>query len=208
VSSTPAEKPIYLDYQATTPIDRRVVEAMLPYLTTEFGNPSSSHAYGRAAARAVERARAQVAALIGARGPDEIVFTSSGTESNHLALTGVAEAARANGRGAHIITTTIEHPATQASCHRLAEAGFRVTRLPVSGDGLLNPADLEQAIRPDTVLVSVMHANNEIGTLQPLAEVAALTRARNGLLHADAAQKPGDRPGRCRASRRGTRPKA
>jgi len=194
MNPTAAEKPIYLDYQATTPIDPRVVEAMLPYLSTEFGNPSSSHAYGRAAARAVQTARAQVAALIGARWPEEIVFTSSGTESNYLALTGTAEAAHASGRGAHVITTTIEHPSTQAACDRLAEAGFRVTRLPVGGDGRLDPADLEQALRPDTVLVSVMHANNEIGTLQPLADLAALTRPRNILLHADAAQSPATVP--------------
>jgi len=181
-------KPIYLDYQATTPVDPRVVEAMLPYLTTEFGNPSSSHAYGRAAARAVDVARAQVAALIGASGPEEIVFTSSGTESIHLALLGAAEALRAAGRGAHVITTTIEHPATHASCDRLAAAGFDVTRLPVGGDGRLDPVVLERALRPDTILVSVMHANNEIGTLQPLERIAALTRSRNILLHVDAAQ--------------------
>jgi cysteine desulfurase len=184
----PLAEPIYLDYQATTPIDPRVVEAMLPYLTTEFGNPSSAHAYGRAAARAVETAREQVAALIGARGADEIVFTSSGTESNHLALIGAAEALRAAQRGAHVITTTIEHPATQAAFDRLDSLGFRVTRVPVDHNGRLDPAELEQALQPDTVLVSVMHANNEIGTLQPLAEIAAVTRARNVLLHTDAAQ--------------------
>ena len=188
MNPTAGAKPIYLDYQATTPIDPRVVEAMLPYLTTEFGNPSSSHCYGRAAARAVDTARAQVASLVGARSPKEIVFTSSGTESNHLALTGAAEALRATGRGAHVITTTIEHPSTQATCDRLAGLGFRVTRLPVGSDGRLDPAQLEQALRPDTVLVSAMHANNEIGTLQPLAEVAALTRRRHVLLHTDAAQ--------------------
>jgi cysteine desulfurase len=182
-------RPIYLDYQATTPVDPRVVEAMLPYLITEFGNPSSAHAYGRAAARAVETARGQVAALIGAH-PNEIVFTSSGTESNHLALTGTARAARAAGRGEHVITTAIDHPASQATCDRLARAGFRITRLPVRGDGRVDPGDLEQALRPDTALVSVMHANNEIGTLQPLAELAALTCGRGILLHSDAAQSP------------------
>ena len=180
-------RPIYLDYQATTPVDPRVVEAMLPYLTSEFGNPSSSHVYGRAAADAVDTARGQVAALIGARS-DEVVFTSSGTESTHLALTGTAQAARAAGRGGHLITTTIDHPATQATCDQLARAGFHITRLPVGGDGRVDPADLGRALRPDTVLVSVMHANNEIGTLQPLAELAELTRERRVLLHADAAQ--------------------
>jgi cysteine desulfurase len=192
---TPAgDRPIYLDYQATTPVDPRVVEAMLPYLTTEYGNPSSSHAYGRAAAKAVGTARAQVAALIGASAPEEIVFTSSGTESNHFALTGVAHAARATGRGEHIITTAIEHPATQATCDQLIAAGFRVTRIPVGGDGRLDPADLERALQPGTVLVSVMHANNEIGTLQPLTDIAELTRERGILLHTDAAQSPATVP--------------
>jgi cysteine desulfurase len=180
-------RPIYLDYQATTPVDPRVVEAMLPYLTTEFGNPSSSHAYGQAAAAAIETARGEVAALIGAH-PDEIVFTSSGTESNHLALAGTAAAARAAGRGDHIVTTTIDHPATQATCDQLAHGGFHVTRVPVRGDGRVDPGELEHALRPDTLVVSVMHANNEVGTLQPLAEIAALTRRRGVLLHSDAAQ--------------------
>ncbi|MFI1952139.1 cysteine desulfurase family protein [Streptomyces xinghaiensis] len=184
------DRPVYLDHQATTPVDPRVVEAMLPYLTSEFGNPSSSHAYGHTAAAAVATARTRVAALIGAAGPDEIVFTSSGTESNHLALTGAAQALRAAGRGDHIVTTAIEHPATQATCDRLAGDGFRVTRLPVGPDGRLDPAGLVHAVGPDTVLVSVMHANNEIGTLQPLPELAAVTRERGILLHTDAAQSP------------------
>ena len=187
-------RPIYLDYQATTPVDPRVVEAMLPYLTNQYGNPSSSHTYGRAAAKAVETARAQVAALIGAHQPAEIVFTSSGTESNHLALTGVAHAARAAGRGRHVVTTTIEHPATQATCDQLTAAGFRVTRLPVAADGRIDPADVERALQPDTVLVSVMHANNEIGTLQPVAAIAELARERGVLLHTDAAQSPATVP--------------
>ncbi|MEU4682508.1 cysteine desulfurase family protein [Streptomyces xinghaiensis] len=184
------DRPVYLDHQATTPVDPRVVEAMLPYLTSEFGNPSSSHAYGRTAAAAVATARTRVAALIGAAGPDEIVFTSSGTESNHLALTGAAHALRAAGRGNHIVTTAIEHPATRATCDRLAGEGFRVTRLPVGTDGRLDPAGLVHAVGPDTVLVSVMHANNEIGTLQPLPELAAVNRERGILLHTDAAQSP------------------
>jgi cysteine desulfurase len=187
-------RPVYLDYQATTPVDPRVVEAMLPYLTTEFGNPSSAHAYGRTAAAAVATARAQVAALIGAHAPDEIVFTSSGTESNHLALVGVAHALRAAGRGDHVITTAIEHPATQATCDQLVSAGFRVTRLAVGADGRLDPADLADALTPSTLLVSVMHANNEIGTLQPLTDISALTRERRILLHTDAAQSPATVP--------------
>ncbi|GAA1367399.1 cysteine desulfurase family protein [Streptomyces beijiangensis] len=180
-------RPVYLDHQATTPVDPRVVAAMLPYLTTEFGNPSSSHGYGRAAAAAVEAARAQVASLIGAE-PDEIVFTSSGTESNHLALTGVAQSVRARGGGRRIVTTTIDHPATQATCDRLAADGFRITRVGVGSDGRLGLPDCARALEPDTCLVSVMHANNEIGTLQPLSELAALTRGRGILLHTDAAQ--------------------
>lgn len=187
-------RPIYLDYQATTPVDPRVVEAMLPYLTSEFGNPSSAHAYGRAAAAAVDAARVQVASLIGADDPAEIVFTSSGTESNHLALSGAAHAARAAGRGEHIITTAIEHPATQATCEQLTRAGFRVTRLPIDANGRIDPADLLHALEPGTVLVSVMHANNEIGTLQPLAEVSAVIRQRGILLHSDAAQSPATIP--------------
>lgn len=186
-------RPIYLDYQATTPVDPRVVDAMLPYLSAEFGNPSSAHAYGRAAAAAVETARGQVAALIGAQ-PDEIVFTSSGTESNHLALTGSAQSARAAGRGAHVVTTVIDHPATQATGDQLARAGFAITRLAVRADGRVDPAELEQALRPDTVLVSVMHANNEIGTVQPLADIAAMTRSRGIVLHSDAAQSPATLP--------------
>jgi cysteine desulfurase len=185
---------IYLDHQATTPVDPRVVEAMLPYLTTEFGNPSSAHAYGRTAAAAVATARARVAALIGAHVPDEIVFTSSGTESNHLALAGVAYALRGAGRGDHVITTAIEHPATQAGCDQLVRAGFRVTRLAVGADGRLDPADLADALTPSTLLVSVMHANNEIGTLQPLADLAARTREHRILLHTDAAQSPATVP--------------
>jgi cysteine desulfurase len=158
-----------------------VVEAMLPYLTTEFGNPSSSHCYGRAAARAVDTARAQVASLVGARSPKEIVFTSSGTESNHLALTGAAEALRATGRGAHVITTTIEHPRPRPPAIDWPASGSASPACRSAATADLTRPQLEQALRPDTVLVSVMHANNEIGTLQPLAEVAALTRRRHVL---------------------------
>ncbi|MFJ6854153.1 aminotransferase class V-fold PLP-dependent enzyme [Streptomyces sp. NPDC091271] len=147
-------------------MDPRVVEAMLPYLTTEFGNPSSSHAYGRAAAEAVARARAQVAALIGAA-PEEIVFTSSGTESNQLALVGTALGCRTATGGDHIVTSVLDHPATLAACARLEQEGFRVTRVPVGPEGLVDPEEVARAAGPGTVLVSVMHANNEIGTVQP-----------------------------------------
>jgi cysteine desulfurase len=180
------DRPIYLDYQATTPIDPRAVEAMLPYLTREFGNPSSSHAYGRAARAAVEHARDQTAALIGAD-PSEIVFTSSGTESNHLALTGAAQARQA-GSGDHIVVSAIEHPATQATCDRLANNGFRASRVPVESDGRVDPTEVASACGPGTILVSVMLANNEIGTVQPLQQIAAFTRERGILLHTDAAQ--------------------
>jgi cysteine desulfurase len=181
------QRPIYLDHQATTPVDPRVVDAMLPYLTTEFGNPSSSHAYGLAASAAIERAREQVASLIGAH-PGEIVFTSSGTESNQLALAGSAHALRSAGRGDHIVTSAVEHPATQATCDRLAGDGFRVTRVPVATDGRVDPDDVARVVGPGTVLVSVMHANNEIGTVQPLSDIARVTRPRGVLLHTDAAQ--------------------
>ncbi|MFD4949382.1 cysteine desulfurase family protein [Streptomyces sp. NPDC058409] len=180
-------RPVYLDHQATTPVDPRVVDAMLPYLTSEFGNPSSSHVYGRAAAEAVGRARAQVAALIGAR-PEEVVFTSSGTESNQLALAGTAYARRAAGSGDHVVTSAIDHPATLAACAQLEQDGFRVTRLPVGTDGLVDPDDVARAAVPGTVLVSVMHASNEIGTVQPLSDIARAVRGRGIALHTDAAQ--------------------
>lgn len=181
------DRPIYLDYQATTPVDTRVLEAMLPYLIGEFGNPSSSHVYGRIARAAVEHARDQVAALIGAQ-PTEIVFTSCGTEANHLALTGAAHAQRAAGRGDHIIVTVIEHPATQATCDCLAANGFRITRVPVGPDGRVDPAVIAASVESGTILVSVMLANNEIGTVQPLPQIAALTDEHRILLHTDAAQ--------------------
>jgi cysteine desulfurase len=170
------DRPIYLDYQATTPVDPQVVAAMLPHLTTEFGNPSSSHTYGRAAAAAVAHAREQVAAL------------PSGTESNHLALTGTAHTLRATGRGDHIITTDIEQPATSASCDRLAANGFRVTRIPVDIEGRVDPEVFATAIGPDTILASVMLANNEIGTLQPIRDISEITHRNGIVLHTDAAQ--------------------
>lgn len=182
---------VYLDYQATTPVDPAVVEAMLPYLTAEFGNPSSAHRYGRRAAWAVADAREQVAALIGAR-PDEIVFTSSGTESNALALVGATRALRE--KGSHVVTTAVEHPSVLATCRRLAESGIAVTRLPVDEDGRVCPDAVANAIEPRTVLVSVMHANNEIGTLQPITEISEVTRRRGVLLHVDAAQSAASVP--------------
>lgn len=176
---------IYLDYNATTPIDREVAAAMLPHMYEHFGNPSSSHPYGVAARRAVDLARAQVAALLGCES-DAIVFTSGGTESNNAAIKGAALAGRA--RGNHIITSAIEHPATIEVCRWLENQGFRLTVLPVSSDALVNPADLEKAITAETVLVTVMHANNEVGTVQPIAELAAIAHRYGALMHTDAAQ--------------------
>ncbi|TQF74212.1 cysteine desulfurase [Rhodococcus spelaei] len=182
-------RPVYLDYQATTPVDPRVVDAMLPYLTTEFGNPSSGHCYGRAARAGVDRARREVAELIGAD-PAEIVFTASGTESNHLALTGTAQAVRAAGGGNHIVISAIEHPATQETCDRLGRDGFEITHVPVGPDGRVDPRLFAATLRPETILASIMLANNEIGTIQPLEQLSAITRDRGIVLHSDAAQGP------------------
>jgi cysteine desulfurase len=179
----------YLDHQATTPVDLRVLDAMLPYLTREFGNPSSPHAYGRAAANAVHTARRQLRQLIGASADTEIVFTSGATEANHLAITGIARALR--DMGDHVVTTAIEHKTVLAACQHLTRQGFQVTIVPAGADGLVNPADIAAAITPRTVLVSVMHANNEIGTIQPITEIGLMTRDRGVLLHTDAAQTLG-----------------
>ncbi len=186
-------KPIYLDYNATTPIDPAVVEELLPYLTQEFGNPSSNHPYGKKAKQAVGLARARLAELLGAD-PGEIVFTSCGTESNNQALIGAALANR--DRGKHIITTTIEHPAILNPLHWLEEQGFSVTYLPVDGTGLLTPETVRMAITGETILISVMHANNEVGTIQALAEIGAIAREKGILFHTDAAQSVGKIPTR------------
>lgn len=183
--------PIYLDFNATTPIAREVADAMVPYLYEGFGNPSSSHPYGVAARRAVDEARAQVAGLLGCR-PGEVIFTSGGTESNNLAIKGIALAGR--GRGDHVITTAVEHPAVINVCDWLRDQGFRVTVLPVDGQGLVDPADLERAIDPGTILVTVMHANNEVGTVQPIAPLAEIAHNHGALMHTDAAQSVGKIP--------------
>jgi cysteine desulfurase len=185
------EKPIYLDYNATTPIDKRVLEAMLPYLRDKFGNPSSAHYYGREARDAVERARAQVASLLECQ-PEEIFFTSGGTESNNLVLFGVAQALGDKGR--HIVTTRIEHPAIIEPCLELIGRGFDVTFVPVDGRGMVDPDDVRKALRKDTILISVMHANNEVGTIQPISEISQIARERGILLHSDAAQSVGKIP--------------
>ena len=182
--------PVYLDYNATTPVARSVLEAMLPYLENRFGNPSSVHAYGAATKRAVEAAREQVAALVNCE-PGEIVFTSGGTESNNFAIRGAAWARRDAGRGNHIITSAVEHPAVLEVCTYLKTHGFELTVLPVDGTGRIDPAELERALRPTTVLVSIMHANNEVGTIQPIGEAAAIAAQRDVLFHTDAAQSAG-----------------
>ncbi|HEY7125650.1 MAG TPA: cysteine desulfurase family protein [Ktedonobacterales bacterium] len=186
------QQPIYLDYNATTPLDPAVVAAMRPYLEQHFGNPSSGHAYGHAAKEAVERARAQVAGLLGCA-PDEVIFTSGGSESDNQAIKGVAFARREQGN--HLITTQIEHPAILNVCRYLeARHGFRVTYLPVDDAGRVDPAQVEAALTPQTILITIMHANNEIGTLEPIAEIGRLARKRGIALHTDAAQSVGKAP--------------
>src|SRR6266550_3430168 len=166
---------VYLDHSATTPIDSRVVQAMLPYLTEKFGNASSIHQFGQQARAAVDKARRQIASLISARS-NEIVFTSGGTEANNLAIRGVCEAAQVHGR--HIITSAIEHPSVRGMLEYLEKNGWTITRLPVYDDGLVRVDDVLAAIRAETVLISVMMANNEIGSIQPVKEIGALVRAR------------------------------
>ncbi|HKR01017.1 MAG TPA: cysteine desulfurase family protein [Pyrinomonadaceae bacterium] len=188
---------VYLDNSATTPVDRRVVEVMLPYLTEKYGNASSVHYFGQEARASVDRARREVAALIGAR-PNEIVFLSGGTEANNLAIRGVAEAFEARGR--HIITSQIEHSSVRGICDALEKKGWEIMRLPVYDDGIVRTEDVRAALRPDTVLVTVMLANNEIGTIQPIKEVGEFVREerargnRHLWLHTDAVQAAGRMP--------------
>ena len=185
--------PIFMDYHSTTPVDPRVLEAMMPYFTQKFGNAASrNHAFGWAAEEAVEIARERIAALIGADSPREIVFTSGATESNNLALKGVAEFYK--DKGNHIITTTIEHKAVLDTCKRLETEGFEVTYLDVGQDGLVSLEAIEAAIKDTTILVSVMLANNEIGTVQNMEAIGKLTRSKGILLHSDAVQGVGKVP--------------
>jgi cysteine desulfurase len=184
-------KPIYLDHQATTPVDERVLAAMIPFFTEYFGNPASNHIYGWAAAAAIDRARVQVAKAIGAL-PEEIVFTSGATEANNLAIKGVAEASLQRGR--HLITVATEHSAVLAPCEYLEKLGFDVTYLPVNSRGLIEIEDLAAAIRPDTILVSVMAANNEIGVIQPVADIGQLCQQHQIPFHTDAVQAIGYLP--------------
>ncbi len=182
---------IYLDYNASTPIDPAVAAAMTPFLENHYGNPSSGHWAAAAAKAAIETARGQVAALLGCEA-DEIVFTSGGSEANNLALKGVFFALR--DRGDHVITTRVEHPAIIEPCRFLERLGAQVSTLPVDGTGRIDPDDLRREITPRTVLVSIMHANNEVGTIQPIEECARIARAHGVLFHTDAAQSVGKIP--------------
>ena len=188
---------VYLDHSATTPVDRRVVEAMLPYLTEKFGNASSVHLFGQEARAAADRARRQVARLIGARS-NEIIFTSGGTEANNLAIRGVCELAESHGR--HIIASSIEHPSVRGAIESLEKRGWSVTRLPVYEDGIVRTEDVRSALRAETILISVMMANNEIGTIQPIKEIGELIKEerqrghRYLWFHSDAVQAAGRLP--------------
>ena len=184
-------RPIYLDYNGTTPHAPEVIAAMRPFLETEFGNPSSSHWYGAAPQKAVDNARRQVAHALNCH-PQEVFFTSGGTESNNHAIIGTVRQLRS--RGNHIITSAFEHPAVLAVCRYLENEGFETTYLPVGHAGIVDPADVHKAIRPTTVLITVMHANNEVGTIQPIAEIAALARQHGIVMHTDAAQSVGKWP--------------
>ena len=182
------DRPVYLDYNATTPVAAEVLQAMLPYLGERYGNPSSSHPFGATAAVAVRAARESVAGLLSAAA-DEIVFTGSATEANNLALLGVARAL--GGAKRHLVVSAVEHPAVIEPALHLHSEGWELSVIPVDGFGQVDPAAVAAALRPDTALVSIMHANNEVGTIQPVAEIAAITRARGILLHTDAAQSAG-----------------
>ncbi|MBX6754139.1 MAG: cysteine desulfurase NifS [Thermorudis peleae] len=184
---------IYLDHAATTPVDPRVLEAMLPYFTEQFGNPSSIYAAGRQARAAIDQARARIARILHCQ-PREIVFTSGGTESDNLAIKGVAWWHRLNGRGNHIITTAFEHHAVLHSVQYLEKFGFEATYVRPGPDGIVRVEDIEAAIRPDTILISVMYANNEIGTIQPIAEIGKLAHRYGILFHTDAVQAAGTLP--------------
>jgi len=180
--------PIYLDYNATTPIDKRVADTMPPYLYGSFGNPSSSHQFGVQAKMVVETARRQIALVLGAVSA-EIIFTSGGTESNNLAIRGYC--LNNMQKGSHIITSAIEHPAVLDVCSSLVEDGFELTVLPVDQYGMVDPQDLISALRSDTILVSIMHANNEVGTIQPIQELTKITHQAGAVFHCDAAQSVG-----------------
>jgi cysteine desulfurase len=184
-------KRVYLDYAATTPVDPEVITAMLPYFYGQFGNPSSIHSFGQETRAAIEDVRALLAHKLGVR-DEEMIFTSGGTESNNLALKGVAYANQHKGR--HIVTTAIEHHAVLEPCQFLEKQGFSVTYLPVDQDGLVDPDDVKKALTRETILISVMHANNEIGTIEPLSEIGAIAREHDIYFHSDAVQTFGHVP--------------
>ncbi len=185
--------PIYLDYNGTTPMDAHVIEAVRPFLETEFGNPSSSHWYGIVPKKAVETARRQVAGLLDCS-PGEIIFTSGGTESNNHAITGIARTYRAKGN--HIITSRIEHPSVLEVCRFLEGFGFETTYIPVDEQGLVSESDVEKSIRPETVLITIIHANNEVGTIQPIETISRIAKEHGIVMHTDAAQSIGKIPTR------------
>ncbi len=188
------QRPIYLDMQATTPLDPRVLDSMLPFFTGLYGNPHSrTHAYGWETDKAVEQAREHIAALIGADAK-EIIFTSGATESNNMSIKGVARFFGRSGKKKHIITSQTEHKCVLDSCRHLQDEGFDITYLPVQSNGLISMEELEAAIRPDTALVSIMAVNNEIGVIQPLAEIGNLCRSKKVFFHTDAAQAVGKIP--------------
>jgi cysteine desulfurase len=184
---------IYLDNNATTPVEPAILDAMLPFLSADFGNASSIHTFGQRARAAVETAREQVASLINAK-PQEVIFTSGGTESDNHAIFGVAQALAPLRPGAHVVTSSVEHEAVLNSCQALEKSGFAVTYLTVSRDGLVDPQDVRNAIRSETVLISVMHANNELGTVQPVAEIGPIAEERKICFHTDAVQSIGKIP--------------
>ena len=184
-------KQIYLDYNATTPIDPRVAEVMKPYLTEYFGNPSSNHSFGKETRQAVEFARSQIAAVLHCK-PNEIYFTSGGTESNNWAIKGAAYANRHKGN--HIITSQIEHPAVIEVCRYLELNGFYITYLPVDNNGFIDVQSIEKAVTPKTILISIMHANNEVGTIQPIREISEIAHKYDILIHSDCAQSIGKIP--------------
>lgn len=187
--STP--RSVYLDYAATTPVDPRVVDVILPFFTERYGNPNSLYALGRDAYRALEATRESFATNIGAAQAAEVIFTGAGTEADNAAVLGIAHAARARGKGTHVVVSAFEHHAVLEPVHRLEKEGFEVTTLKPRVDGIIHPEDLAAVLRDDTVLVTVMHANNELGTVQPVKELAALTHEKDAFFHTDAIQALG-----------------
>ena len=179
-------KKIYLDYAATTPLDKRVLKAMQPYLTEKFGNPSSIHFWGQEARAAIDQAREKVAKILGCY-PTEIYFTGTTTTSDNLAIQGACWAAKKAGRGNHLITSSVEHHGVLDVCQALEKKGFKLTVLPVDKQGMVDPQEIEKAIKKETILVSVMYANNEVGTIQPIGEISRITKKKGVLLHTDAA---------------------